>query len=75
MLSHIECEKKLNESMADVLENKISELIAENATLKLKNIQLDKYQTTSVDEMKILKEHIKRISSELETSAKDNHHF
>lgn len=38
MLTHIECDKKLNESMTDVLENKISELIAENATLKLKNI-------------------------------------
>jgi hypothetical protein len=34
----MECERKLNQQMIDVLEDKVSELIAENGTLKLKNI-------------------------------------
>ena len=34
----LKCEKKLNLKMTDVLENKVSELIAENSTLKLSNI-------------------------------------
>ena len=38
----LECEKKLNLSMIDVLENKVSEMIAENGTLKMHNIQLAK---------------------------------
>jgi len=37
-LSQIECEKKLNQSMTDVLENKISSLIAVNGNVKLQNI-------------------------------------
>jgi hypothetical protein len=38
LAQQLECEKKLNESMLDALENKVSELIAENGTLKVKNI-------------------------------------
>lgn len=42
ILQQLECEKKINLQMTDVLENKVSELIAENSTLKLKNIQIQK---------------------------------
>ncbi len=42
IMHQLECEKKLNQSMVDCLENKVSELIAENGTLKLQNIQLAK---------------------------------
>ena len=42
LVQQFECEKKLNNSMVDALENKVSELIAENDTLKLSNIKLKK---------------------------------
>ena len=42
LCQQFECEKKLNYSMVDALENKVSELIAENDTLKLSNIKLKK---------------------------------
>jgi hypothetical protein len=42
LVQQFECEKKLNDSMLDALENKVSELIAENDTLKLQNIKLKK---------------------------------
>lgn len=42
LLQEFECEKKLNQQMTFVLEDKVSELIAENGTLKLRNIQLMK---------------------------------
>ena len=38
VVQQLQCEKKLNENMLDILENKVSELIAENGTLKVKNI-------------------------------------
>lgn len=38
VVQQLECEKKLNYNMLDVLENKVSELIAENGTIKVKNI-------------------------------------
>ena len=40
LLNQFECEKKLNQSMLEVLENKVSDLIADNSALRLKNIQL-----------------------------------
>ena len=55
MLSQVECEKKLNLQMTDMLENKVSELIAENGRLKLKNIQLIKdfeNQKGNINELK-----------------------
>jgi hypothetical protein len=42
VVQQLDCEKKLNHSMLDVLENKVSELIAENGNLKVKNIQMVK---------------------------------
>jgi hypothetical protein len=42
LIQQFECEKKLNNSMVDALENKVSELIAENDTLKVSNIKLKK---------------------------------
>lgn len=42
LVQQFECEKKLNNSMVDALENKVSELIAENDTLKVSNIKLKK---------------------------------
>ena len=38
----LDCEKKLNHSMTEALENKVSELIAENDKLKLSNIKMQK---------------------------------
>ena len=35
LLQQIHCEKKLNQSMTDVLENKISAMMADNASVKL----------------------------------------
>jgi hypothetical protein len=42
LIQQFECEKKLNNSMVDALENKVSELIADNDTLKISNIKLKK---------------------------------
>ena len=42
LVQQFECEKKLNNSMVDALENKVSELLAENDTLKVSNIKLKK---------------------------------
>jgi hypothetical protein len=51
VVQQLDCEKKLNHSMLDVLENKVSELIAENGNLKVKNIQMVKDVKTLEDEI------------------------
>ena len=61
--------------MTDVLENKVSELIAENGTLKLTNIQFDKDNQVYIRDIKNLKQQIAKLSIELEKSAKENHHI
>ena len=73
VLQQLECEQKLNQSMTDILENKVSELIAENGTLKLNNIQLEKMDREHQDEINDLKQHVSKLSQELENSAKENH--
>ena len=53
IVQSLECEKKLNHSVLDVLENKVSELIAENGNLKVKNIQMIKDVKTLEDELAV----------------------
>lgn len=61
--------------MIDVLEDKVSELIAENGTLKLHNIQLQKDFEKRDKELENLRDHIKYLSQEIEKTAKENHHL
>jgi hypothetical protein len=56
MVQELECEKKLNMQMVDVLENKISELLADNALLKQSNIQIQKDYAKTTMEIANLKE-------------------
>jgi len=56
MVQELECEKKLNMQMVDVLENKISELLADNALLKQSNIQIQKDYAKTTTEIANLKE-------------------
>ena len=61
--------------MIDVLENKVSELIAENGTLKLTSIQFEKDNHDYIRDISIFKQQIAKLSIELEKSAKENHHI
>ena len=61
--------------MLDVLENKVSELIAENGNLKVKNIQMIKDTKDLEDELAAQKLEISKLIATLETQAKENNHL
>ena len=61
--------------MIDALENKVSELIAENDTLKLSNIKLSKKNQEYEADIAELKLKVDRQSKMLEESGKENHHL
>lgn len=65
-MQQLECEKKLNQRMLEVLENKVSELIAENGNLKVKNIQMVKDVKDLEDELKHQKEEMSKLIGTLE---------
>lgn len=62
LMQQFECEKKLNNSMVDALENKVSELIAENDTLKISNIKIKKQQLEFEGEIAELKQKLQNLS-------------
>ena len=66
LYQQLECEKKLNFSMTDALENKVSELIAENDTLKISNIKLTKKHQEYDEDIAELKERLQNMSKVLE---------
>ena len=75
VLQQLNCEKKLNHHMLDVLENKVSELIAENGNLKVSNIQLKKEVSVLEEEQREQKGEISKLVLMVEELAKKEHHL
>jgi regulator of replication initiation timing len=61
--------------MLDALENKVSELIAENDILKLSNIKLKKQHSEFETDISELKIKVQSLTEMLEESGRENHHL